>query len=113
MPLASARLPMVRPSSPSRLATLSASSRIAVRVCSPLLGLMRRENSTNVRICQDPGEGAAGRALRRGGDLLGRALRDDAAAAVAAFRAEIDDPVRGLDDVEVVLDDEHRVAGVA
>ena len=43
-------------------------------------------------------------------DLLGRAGRDDAAAVFAAFRPEIDDPVGGLDHVEVVLDDEQAVA---
>src|SRR5207245_1755584 len=49
-------------------------------------------------------------ALREG---LGRALRDDAPAAVAALGPEVDDPVGGLDDVEVVLDDDHRVARIA
>ena len=43
-------------------------------------------------------------------NLLGRALRDDAAAAFAAFGAEIDDPVGLFDDVEMVLDDEDGVA---
>src|SRR5580704_13504539 len=42
-------------------------------------------------------------------DLLGRALRDDAAAAFAAFGTEIDDPIGLLDHVEVVLDDQHRI----
>ena len=37
---------------------------------------------------------------------------DDFAAAVAAFRAQIHDPVRFGHDVEVVFDDEHGVAGV-
>src|SRR5436309_12256503 len=37
-------------------------------------------------------------------------LRDNAPARLAAFRAEINDPVRGFDDIEVVLDDEQRVA---
>ena len=46
------------------------------------------------------------------GNLLGRALRDDAAAAFAAFGAEVDDPVGLLDYVEVVLDDEDGVAEV-
>ena len=46
------------------------------------------------------------------GDILGRAGRDDAPAAVAAFGAEVDDPVGGLDDVEVVLDDDDGVARV-
>ena len=36
----------------------------------------------------------------------------DPAAAVAALGAEVDDPVGRLDDVEVVLDHEHGVAGV-
>ena len=46
------------------------------------------------------------------GDLLGRAGDDDLAAAVAALGTEVDDAVGGLDDVEVVLDDEHGVAAV-
>ena len=47
------------------------------------------------------------------GDVLRRAGRDHAAAAGAAFGAHVDDPVGGLDDVEVVLDHDQRVAGVA
>ncbi len=47
------------------------------------------------------------------GDLLGGAGGDDFAASVAAFRAEVDDPVGGLDDVEVVFDDDDGVAAVA
>src|SRR5277367_286834 len=43
-------------------------------------------------------------------DLLRRALRDDLAAGVAAFRAHVDDPVGGFHDLEVVLDHNHRVA---
>ncbi len=34
------------------------------------------------------------------------------AAGVAAFRAEIDHVVVGLDDIEVVLDDAHCVPGI-
>ena len=49
----------------------------------------------------------AGGALRDG---LRRALRDDLAAGVAAFRPEINDPIGGLDHVQVVLDDEEGVA---
>src|SRR5215813_10730614 len=54
----------------------------------------------------------AGVALGRLGDRLRRAGRDDASAAGAALGAEIDDPVRGLDDLEIMLDDQHRVAGI-
>ena len=45
-------------------------------------------------------------------DVLGRAGRNDAAAAVAALGSEVDDPVGGLDDVEVVLDDQDGVAAL-
>ena len=49
-------------------------------------------------------------AARGAGDGLGRALGDDAAAALAALGAQVNDPVGGLDDVEVVLDDDQGVA---
>ena len=45
-------------------------------------------------------------------DLLGRADRDHLAAAVAAFWAQVDDLVGHLDDIQVVLDDQHAVAGI-
>ena len=37
----------------------------------------------------------------------------DFAAAESAFRAEVNDPVGGLDDIEVVLDDDDGVAVIA
>ena len=43
--------------------------------------------------------------------LFGRAGGDDLAALIAAFGAEIDEPVGGLDDVEIVFDDQKRGAG--
>jgi hypothetical protein len=43
--------------------------------------------------------------------VLGRADRDDLAAGRATLGAHVDQPVAGLDDVEVVLDDEDGVAG--
>src|SRR5262249_35895386 len=49
-------------------------------------------------------------ARRHRGDLLGRAGRNHAAAAGAAFGTEVDDPIGGLDDLEIVLDHQHRVA---
>src|SRR5258708_18598191 len=52
----------------------------------------------------------AGVALRNRGDILGSPGGDDRASASPALGAEVDDPVSGLDDVEVVLDDEYRVA---
>ena len=58
------------------------------------------------------GEPVAGVGVRVGGDLFGGAGGDDLAAGGAAFGAEVDDPVGGLDDVEIVLDDEERAAAV-
>ena len=46
------------------------------------------------------------------GDLLGRASRDNSPALVAGVGAEVDDPIGRLHHVEVVLDDQHRVAGI-
>ena len=51
-------------------------------------------------------------ALRVGGDLLRRAGGNDAAAAVAALGAEVDHPVGGLDDVQIVFNNDHRIAGI-
>src|SRR6185312_17072342 len=48
-----------------------------------------------------------------GRNLLGRAGRDDLAAPLAAFGAEVNEPVGRLDDVQVVLDDHDGVALVA
>ena len=39
-------------------------------------------------------------------------MRHDAAAAGAAFRPQVDDPVRFRHDVEIVLDDDQGIAGV-
>ena len=45
-------------------------------------------------------------------DLLGRSCGHNLAARRAAFRAQIDDPIRGFDHVEIVLDDHHRSAAI-
>src|SRR5579884_2796067 len=42
--------------------------------------------------------------------LLRRALDDDAAPGIAAFRPKVDQPVGAADHVQVVLDDEHAAA---
>ena len=46
-------------------------------------------------------------------DFFRRSFGDDAPASAAAFGSEVDDPVGGLDDVEIVLDHDHRIAVVA
>src|SRR6266404_598577 len=42
-------------------------------------------------------------------DRFRRPLRYNLSASFPSFRAEIDDPVRGFNDVEIVLDDEQRI----
>ena len=44
-------------------------------------------------------------------NVFGRSTSHDLAAVGTAFRAEIDDPVRRLDDVEIVLDHDDAVSG--
>ena len=44
--------------------------------------------------------------------VFGRALGHDEAARVAAFGAQVDEPVAGADHVQVVLDDDERVPRV-
>jgi len=51
--------------------------------------------------------------LRAGGNGLRRAGADERASAVAAFGAEVDDPVCRFDDVEIVFDDDDGVSVVA
>ena len=78
----------------------------------------------DLRAAASPGAAALGRApseirpeilpgvarLARS-DVFGGAGGDDVAAGVAALGTEINDPVGGFDDFEVVLDDQHRVTG--
>ena len=44
------------------------------------------------------------------GDILGRTAGNDLATAAAAFRTKVDDMVRGLDDIQVMLDNHHAVS---
>ncbi len=54
----------------------------------------------------------AGKAARHLGHLLRRTLGDDDAAGAAALGAEVDDMVGTLDQIQIVLDDDDRVAHV-
>ena len=58
------------------------------------------------------GQGLTGVRSPASGDLLGGALDDDAPAGLSALWPQVDDPVGGLDHIQVVLDDHHRVARV-
>ncbi len=46
------------------------------------------------------------------GDLLWRTFRDDMAAFVSGTRTQIDQPIGGLDDVEIVFDDNYRMTSI-
>ena len=54
----------------------------------------------------------AGVGFRVAGHFFRGARGHEFAAAVAAFRAQVDEVVRGLDDLQVVFDDDDRVAFV-
>ena len=47
-----------------------------------------------------------------GGNLLGCALRDDETSAAAAFGTEVEEVIDGLEDIEIVLNDDDCVAAV-
>jgi len=49
---------------------------------------------------------------RARGNVFGRAVRDDVTAFVPGIGSQVNDPIRALDDVKVVLDDQHRMAGI-
>ena len=58
-------------------------------------------------------EKLAGVACFAGGDLFRRAGRDDPAARIPALGAKVDEIIRALDNIEIVLDHEHGTAAVA
>jgi len=58
------------------------------------------------RLAQEAGGGGAGC-----GNRLGGALRHEPPPVRAGFRAEVENPIGGFDDVEVVLDDQQGMAG--
>ena len=57
------------------------------------------------------GQRRAGEGGRVGGDVRRGAGGDDASAVIAPAGAQVDDPVRSVNEVEIVLDDQHGVAG--
>src|SRR6202521_5608932 len=57
---------------------------------------------------QHPREKAARVRLRIARHLLGSSRRDDLAALVPSLGAQIDQPVRGFNDVKIVFDDQQR-----
>src|SRR4030095_14785669 len=57
-------------------------------------------------------EEPAGVGTARAGQLLGSAFGDDTSPALAAFGAQVDDPIGFRDEVQVVLNDDDGMAGV-
>ena len=64
-------------------------------------------------MAQNPGQELTGIGAMHLGDLLGRAAGDNFPAFVTTLRTQVNDPVRCLDDVQVVLDHHYGVAMVA
>ena len=62
---------------------------------------------------EQSGEVFAGKADRVPGDLFRRACSNDLPTASATLRAQIDQPVGRLDDVQIMFDDDQRVALIA
>src|SRR6185503_3435560 len=92
-------------------AATSRSSMARSRVAGPMVQTILARLTARPSARQRPGEVLAGiRQVGVTGELFGRAGRDDAAALVAALGPEVHDEVRGLDDVQVVLDDHDRIA---
>src|SRR5580692_7826758 len=46
--------------------------------------------------------------VRKRGDFFGRSRAEHMSAPVAAFGTEVDDPIRGFDDLEIVFDHQNR-----
>src|SRR5580704_1542118 len=59
---------------------------------------------------QDARQIFSGVGLRISGHLLGRPGSHHAAALVAAFGPQVDHPIRGFNDVKIMLDDQHGSA---
>jgi hypothetical protein len=59
---------------------------------------------------QDGAQEATGMAFGRGRHILRRALRHDAATALATLGAEVEHPIGGLDDLQIMLDHQHGIA---
>src|SRR5437762_11305482 len=57
-------------------------------------------------------QGLTGVRLRAGSDLLWSPRADYLAAFGTTLGAKVDDPVGCFDDIQVVFDDQHRIAGV-
>ena len=45
-------------------------------------------------------------------DIFRRALRDDLTPLIAGVGSEIDNPIGTFDDIKIVFDDDHRMAGI-
>ena len=63
--------------------------------------------------CDAAGQVLARDRLRRVGDIVQRARRDDVTAMNAGSRSDIDNPVGGTHHIFVVLDDDQGVANIA
>ena len=83
------------------------------RECSfPQLGRMRVWSGGRGWQRKHGSQGPARMTPWTSGDFVGGSDGDDLSALVAGVGAEVYDPIGGFHDVEIVLDDQHRVAGI-
>ena len=102
--------PVTVVSTPSGNATSRSSRLLRVTPVEPQPAVRRARRARAARGSRRTGTGASATAstLRQPG---GRAAVENLAAVLAGGRADVDDPVGVPDDVELVLDDEERIAG--
>ena len=73
-------------------------------------GIAVKGSGMTIRRVQQSFQIAPGVAVWVGGDVFGRADTHHLTATSTAFGAHVDQPVGGLDDVQVVFDDDHSVS---
>ena len=84
------------------------------KVCKGVIfrGFSAANTSSPLRAGEDSAQKAAGVGMVVAGDFFGGAFGDNAATTVASFGAEVDNPVGFGDQIEVVLDHDHGMAGI-
>src|SRR5213082_804239 len=96
---------------PARMPVTAARTRAATMRTSTAFTAARLGDAAQLAGGEDLPQVAAGERPADLRHLFGRALGDHLAAGLPALGTEVDDVIRGLHDVEVVLDDDDGVTG--